>query len=356
MTARDSVLQTIRPSRRALLAAGVASAALSMPAIRSASAQEKVVYINTWGGAWEEAAKESLFAPFTKETGIEIRTVAPVSFAKLAAQVRTGVYEFDVTTLGVAELGRADQGKLLAEPDKSILDPAKLWPQASKMNGIASHSFGNIIAYRNEKFPQGLKDWADFWNVAKNPGSRSLQRYAARVIAMALLADGVSADKLFPYDLDRAFKSLDRIKPHIRVWWNQGPQSQQLLRDGEVDAIGMWDTQASRLVEQKAPVTVCLNQAVVDIAYWAVAKGTPRAANAWRFIAFAIQAEPLAKFSLKNAYGPMNPESFKFIPEAQARLLPTYPENFKSAIVLDAEQLLPQIDEMTKRFDQWLAS
>ncbi len=129
------------------------------------------------------------------------------------------------------------------------------------MNGVASHSFGNIIAYRNEKFPQGMKDWADFWNVSKNPGSRSLQRYAARVLAMALLADGVSPDKLFPYDLDRAFKSLDRIKPHVRVWWTQGPQSQQLLRDGEVDAIGMWDTQATRLVEQKAPVTVCLNQA-----------------------------------------------------------------------------------------------
>ena len=140
------------------------------------------------------------------------------------------------------------------------------------------------------------------------------------------------------------------------MWWTQGPQSQQLLRDAEVDAIGMWDTQATRLVEQKAPVTVCLNQAVIDIAYWAVAKGTPRAANAWRFVSFAIQAEPLARFSIKNAYGPMNPEAFKFIPEAQAKLLPTHPDNFKSAIVLDAEKLLPQLDEMTKRFDQWLTS
>jgi putative spermidine/putrescine transport system substrate-binding protein len=330
--------------------------ALSAPAIRRAAAQEKVLYVNTWGGAWEEAAKEALFAPFTRETGIEIRTVAPVSFAKLAAQVRTGVYEFDVTTLGVAELGRAAQAKLLAEPDKSILDPAKLWPQATAMNGVASHAFANIIAYRNEKFPNGLNDWADFWDVGKNPGSRSLQRYAARVLAMALLADGVSPDKLFPYDLDRAFKSLDRIKPHIRVWWTQGPQSQQLLRDGEIDAVGMWDTQASRLVEQKAPVTVNRRQAVIDIAYWAVAKGSPRAANAWRFIAFAITPEPLARFSLKNAYGPMNPEAFKFIPDAQAKLLSTYPENFRSAIILDAERLLPQLDEMTKRFDQWLTS
>ena len=355
MSTRRSAILT-GPSRRMLLTAGLAGAALSAPAVRRASAQEKVLYINTWGGAWEEAAKESLFAPFTKETGIEIRTVAPVSFAKLAAQVRTGVYEFDITTLGVAELARADHAKLIAEPDKAILDPAKLWPQAVKMNGVASHAFANIIAYRNDKFPQGVKDWADFWNVAKNPGSRSLQRYAARVIAMALLADGVAPDRLFPYDLDRAFKSLEKIKPHVRVWWTQGPQSQQLLRDGEIDAIGMWDTQASRLVEQKAPVTVNVNQAVIDIAYWAVAKGSPRAANAWRFISFAIRPEPLAQFSLRNAYGPMNPDAFKFITDAQAKTLSTYPENFKSAIVLDAEKLLPQLDEMTKRFDQWLTS
>jgi putative spermidine/putrescine transport system substrate-binding protein len=103
-------------------------------------------------------------------------------------------------------------------------------------------------------------------------------------------------------------------------------------------------------------VTVNRGQAVIDIAYWAVAKGSPRAANAWRFISFAITPEPLARFSLKNSYGPMNPDAFKFISDDQAKLLSTYPENFKSAIVLDAEKLVPQLDEMTKRFDQWLTS
>ncbi|CAH1654820.1 ABC transporter substrate-binding protein [Chelatococcus asaccharovorans] len=345
-------------SRRSFLATAAAGAALSMPAVRrAAAADEKVLYVNTWGGAWEEAAKEALFTPFTRDTGIEIRTVAPVSFAKLAAQVRTGVYEFDVTTLGVAELGRANQAKLIAAPDKAILDPAKLWPGAVVLDGVASHAFGNVLAYRNEKFPApGLQSWADFWDVQKFPGSRCLQRYAGRVIPIALLADGVAPDKLFPLDLDRAFKALDRIKPHIRVWWSQGPQSQQLLRDGEVDAIGMWNTQVQRLVEAKAPITVSWNQAVVDVAYWAVARGTPRSENAWRFVNYAVQPEPLAQFAVKNDYGPMNPEAFKYIPEDKAKQLPTWPANFKNSIVLDPAKMLPQIDEFSKRFDQWIAS
>ena len=48
---------------------------------------------------------------------------------------------------------------------------------------------------------------------------------------------GVAPADLFPYDLDRAFKSLDRIKKDVRVWWSQSPQSQQLLRDGGARAL-----------------------------------------------------------------------------------------------------------------------
>lgn len=342
-------------SRRHVLAA--MAAALSAPYVSRAQAQEKMLYINTWGGPWEAAAKESLFDPFTKETGIQIRTVSPVSFAKLAAQARTGIYEFDVTTLGVAELGRASQANLIEKVDSKILDPANLWPGAVTMNSVASHAFANLIAYRKDKFPNGgPQSWADFWDVAKFPGPRSLQNYPARVLAFALLADGVAPEKLFPYDLDRAFKSLDRIKPHVRVWWNQGPQSQQLIRDGEVDAIGIWNTNARVLADQKIPIEIVWNGAVLDIAVWVVARGTPRAQNAWKFLEFAVQGPNIAKFALKNNYGPMNPKAFEHLAESDAKQMPTWPENFKRSIVLNPELLLPQLDTMSKRFERWLAS
>lgn len=94
-------------SRRAVLGAGLFGAAmLASPSIRRASAEENALYVNTWGGDWEASVKKFLFEPFTADTGIEIRTVSPISFAKLAAQKTTGVYEFDVTTLGVADVAR----------------------------------------------------------------------------------------------------------------------------------------------------------------------------------------------------------------------------------------------------------
>lgn len=342
-------------TRRGLLSV-LGAGAVAMPFVRRARAAEQL-FINTWGGPWEEAARTYLFNPFTKETGIEIRTISPVSFAKLAAQVKTGVYEFDVTTLGVAELGRANHAKLLDSYDESKIPAAKLWPGAVTLNGVNSHAFANIIAYRKDKYPNGgPKTWAEFWDTAKYPGPRSLQNYPARVLAFALMADGVEPSKLFPYDLDRAFASLDKIKKDVRVWWSQSPQSQQLIRDGEVELIGMWNTSAQQLLDQKQPIELVFNQAVIDVATWVVAKGTPRSKNAWKFIEFAVSPERLAGFAQKNNYGPMNPAAFKHLsPEVVARM-PTSPENLPKSVVLDAEKLAAQFDVMAKRFEQWLSS
>lgn len=341
---------------RRLILAGSAAAALSAPFVRRARAAG-VLYVNTWGGPWEAAAREFLFDPFTRQSGIEIRTVSPVSFAKLAAQVRTGVYEFDVTTLGVAELGRANAAGLLDAYDAGKIPASALWPDAVTLNGVNSHAFANVIAYRKDKFPGGgPTSWAQFWDTGKFAGARCLQNYPARVLAFALLADGVPRDKLFPYDLDRAFKSLDRIKKDIRVWWSQSPQSQQLIRDGEVELIGMWNTSAQSLIAQGAPIHIEYNEAVIDIAAWVVAKGSPRARDAWRFIEFAVAPEQLAKFARRNNYGPMNPAALKFVPADVARMMPTAPENLSRSVVLDAGKLLPQLDVIAKRFEQWMAS
>ena len=81
-----------------------------------------------------------------------------------------------------------------------------------------------------------------------------------RTCIYALLADGVPMDKLYPLDFDRAFKKLDQIKPHIKVWWREGNQSQQLLRDGEVDMMSMWNARGSELKQQGVPVEVGLER------------------------------------------------------------------------------------------------
>ncbi|MFI5011995.1 MAG: ABC transporter substrate-binding protein [Hyphomicrobiales bacterium] len=344
-------------SRRGLLRAGLgASAFLAGPFIRRARAAE-TLYVNTWGGPWEVAAAKSLFPAFTKATGAEIRTVSPVSVAKLAAQIRTGAYEFDVTTLGAGDIVRANETGLIEEITPAISQKLGLWPDAVFQNGVASHAFSTIIAFRKDKYPNGgPQNWAEFWDTQKFAGPRSLQRYASRVLPLALAADGVPLDRLYPMDEERAFKSLERIKPSIRIWWTQGPQSQQLLRDAEVSAIGMWHSQATALADQGAPIEMVWNQAEIDRAYWVVAKGTPRAELAWQYIKAATSPEALAGFCKSANYGPLNPKAFDYLTPQEAAKTPTSPEHRKLAF--DQDTLHPGVDleQVSRRFDQWLGA
>src|SRR5499426_4904776 len=96
-----------RMSRRRVLALG-AGALLGAPAIiRPARAQGRTVYVNSYGGVWETSWRKAFFDPFTAQTGIQIKTVPGVSFAKLKAQVQTGNYLWDVVNLGDVEYGQA---------------------------------------------------------------------------------------------------------------------------------------------------------------------------------------------------------------------------------------------------------
>jgi len=339
--------------------AATATAAFAGPLVVTdhTIAQTRTIYVNTWGGSWTAAEEVAFFKPFTEQTGIRVRTVAPVSYAKLKAQVQSGNYEWDITSITQADLLRAEREGLVEPVDWTVVKKEKLFPDAVYANGLAYCALGTNLAYRRDKFPQGgPKSWADFWDVKKFPGNRAMLNNAVRTVQFALVADGVPVDKVFPLDVDRAFRKLDQIKPHIKVWWTQGNQSQQLLRDGEVDMIVMWNARASELQQQGHPVELVWPGATITTTMWGVAKGASNRKPAWEFLQFAVQPKPQADFANKLYYGPTNPEAFKYISPEVSRQLPTYPENVKVAIKPDTVAEADQTAKIQERFTQWLAS
>jgi putative spermidine/putrescine transport system substrate-binding protein len=334
------------------------AAALAGPFLpRRAIAQARTLYVNTWGGSWTAAEDAAYFKPFAEATGIRIRTVAPVSYAKLKAQVATRSYEWDLTSIEQGELRRAEKEGLIEPIDWSILQKDKLYPGAAFANGIGGCALGTNLVYRTDKFPNGgPKTWADFWDVDRFPGPRAMINNPVRALAFALVADGVPPDQVFPLDVERAFRKLDRIKRHIKVWWTQGNQSQQLLRDGEVHLMAMWNARASELKAQGVPVELVWHGATVHTTMWCVAKGAPNRDLAWQFIQFAVQPRPQAEFCNRLYYGPANPEAFQFINPAIADQMPTYPQNAKVTVRPDAEWFADHAAAVQERFAQWLAT
>ena len=85
--------------RRIFLQRGAAAVVGPLLVSERTIAQTRTLYINSWGGSYTAAQEVAYFKPFTAATGIQIRTVTPVSYGKVKAQVQSGRYEFDMTSV-----------------------------------------------------------------------------------------------------------------------------------------------------------------------------------------------------------------------------------------------------------------
>jgi len=348
-------------SRRTLIKTGAASAlVLAAPAIvsRESLAADEILYVNTWGGGWTAAQRTTMFAPFTAKTGIQIRTVEPVSFAKLKATIEAKTWEFDVTSFSSIEYYRAKAEGLVEPMDWKLFDKSKVNPACLEDEGCKSSVLGTVLIYNKNKFPNGgPKTWADFWDVKKFPGSRALNSTAPQTqIAFALLADGVPRDKISPFDLDRAFKSLDKIKPHIKVWWTQSAQSEQIFKDGEVDMMSIWSSRLANLTKAGAPYAVSWDGSQNDTGVWFMTKNTPRKAAAIKWMEFLCEPKPHGEFCEAQNLGPSNPDALKYMSAEAIALSPSAPEHEAVSFKQNSPWLGPQLSKISERFSEWLAS
>jgi putative spermidine/putrescine transport system substrate-binding protein len=343
--------------RRNLLKTGAAAAAaLAVLPTGRVWAAADTIYVNTWGGSWTAAEDAAFYKPFTAATGIQVQTVTPVNMAQLKQEVESGTYDWDLVANTDGLWLVAEKAGLTQPIDFSVVDKDKLWPGAVFGTGIRQVSLAYHLTYRTTKYPSGtIKGWADFWNVEKFPGSRSLYSEPEYAVIAALLADGVDRAKLYPLDLDRAFKKLDEIKPHIKVWWAQNSQSKQLFRDGEVDMIGLFNAHSLEMKNAGEPCDIVWDGSILLTNVWGVAKGSPNATNAWKFIQFASQPEQQAAFAKLVLYGPENPDAYKYLPPELKAQLPTSEEHKAVSVPIDPSWYVDNYDGLKERFTQWMA-
>ena len=345
-------------SRRRLLKTGAASAAiLAAPSVMRgvAAAEDNTVYVGTWGGAWGRAQETYFNKPFTEKTGIKCVAVGGISLAKVKAMVETGTYDFDICDMNYPQ---AEHDKLVQPMDRSVMDFTNIGPEGILANGLRDATFATQLVYRKDKFPNGgPKNWADFWDVKKFPGKRALNTRPNTILEFALMADGVPVDKVYPLDIERAFKKLNEIKPHITVWWSQIVEATRLIHDGEVDMISLWSSGVKMLKDSNDPVEVVWNQAHLEVggAFYVI-KGTPRAKNAFKYLEFFHDPKQHAEFCRTLAFGPGNPKCFEYMSKEEIALAPTAPQNWSIGVVPDYDWLTPRNAMLQERFSQWQAA
>jgi putative spermidine/putrescine transport system substrate-binding protein len=349
-------------SRRTFLAgaAGVAAAATGpFVWIPRAGAAGKVV-IRTIGGSYEEANVKAIFEPFTKATGIEIVKV-PATLGKLLAMFESGNIELDVVDAGeLGVLSLSQKGALDKINYKSwkLTNPEDFDPAIRRDDMIADIYFSSVLGYNSQTFPTGKqpRSWAEFWDLKKFPGPRMLADLASGAVDLefALLADGVPRDKIYPIDVDRAFKALDRVRPGIRKFWDTGALSAQMLADKEVVLGSIWNGRLQAVADKGAPLAIEWNEAMLQTQYWAILKGAKNLENAQRFIEFACQPEIQASHARLIPYGPTNRQAFKSVPADVAARLPSSPEHKGKAFLQNGKWWADNRAMVSERWSQWL--
>jgi putative spermidine/putrescine transport system substrate-binding protein len=347
------------PARRRILqGAGALAVAGAMPL--AARAQDKQIVVSDPGGPYTTAYREAFYDPFEKATGIKVVSVARESqpVAQFAAMVQTKNYVWDVTTLTLsADIPYLESKGLLEPIGLKASDYPDVMPEAITPNWLGVDVYSTVLAYRTDKFKDsGPKSWADFWDVKKFPGRRCLRRSPLDTLEQALLADGVPLDKLYPLDVDRAFASLDKIKPHINIWWTSGAQAMQAIQSGDVDMISTWNGRAQAAKDGGAPVSIVWNQGLYSIEGWGIPKGTPRADAAKQFVRFCADAKRQALLTRTLAYGPTNKKAFETIAKERAALLPTAPDNIRNMRLPSPQWWEANRQKVTERFNSWIIS
>lgn len=321
---------------------------------KSDSSDKKLVVVS-WGGDYQDAQDKAMFQPFMKDTGVKLTVDGPVNIGKVKSMVDSGNIQWDVVDALGQDIPKLVSQGLLEPIDYSIVDKTDLMEGAAGEYDVDIDFYSTVLSYNTKNLPNGKtpESWADFFDTKTFPGNRSLYKSPITTLEIALLADGVSKDKLYPLDVDRAFKVLDKIKDDI-IWWEQGAQPAQLLSDKEVVMAAAWNARVASAISSGQTLGYTYNQGILDAESWVVVKGSKNKQTAMEFINYASKAKPQADLLSIMPYGPTNTKAFELMDAEYAKTLPTHEDNVGKQLFLDVDYWNEHFDEINDRFQEWL--
>lgn len=344
--------------KRRTVLAGAASAAVPFAARAQGANDLKstTIVFTSWGGAYQDAEKVAYCEPFEKATGAKVVQDGPVNPAKFRAMAASGTPDWDVVDITGGFIEVAAKDGLLEKIDPKLIHLDRIDPRFVHEYGVGCIVWSSNLGYSTTAFPNDPpKTWADLFDLKKYPGKRTLQDSPVASLEVALLADGVAPDKLYPLDADRAFKKLSEIKKQV-VFWSTNSQSQQLFVDREVVAGIILNGRVYDAAQKGAKIALSWEQNIQQVDYLVVPKGSKNRDAAMRLIDTMTVAENQAKVANLIAYSPTNPEALKGIDAKVTPWLCTTPENIQKGFVLSQVYWRDHLKDLTERWTSWKLS
>jgi len=349
--------QQMTTTRRRLLA-GAALGALAAPAImsRRARAADTALTITSWGGDYHQSVQDVFAAPFTKETGIPVTLVDNGDMAKVKAQVLSKAVQWDVIDAPAAFATSGANDKLWEPLDMTIIRVKDLiQPPAPDYMPIYLYSGGLLWDSKRTPDSKHPVDFAGFYDITRFPGRRVMRSLASETMEAALVADGVAPKDLYPLDIDRAFRALDRIKPHVTKWASSTPEQVSSVVQNEADFSYSYFNRVKSAEKAGASLGFSFEQTVNSLDFFAVPKGTNNKEAAMRFIDFSLRPDRQAEWAIRGYYLPNTQAAMEQVKSSPNKAYLPDLGNGKNVIV-NAEWWGANYAAVQKRYAEWMIS
>lgn len=345
--------------RRACLAVLTVVSLLAASSARAADLAVSV-FISPIG----EVLKKGVLEPYQKQSGIDLRIDSrDWGLGSVRAKVEAGGADWDLVTNEETEVLQGCDEGVFAEIDRSRLPGLADFDKIGESYkcGVPFIFYSSVLAYDKKKLKELPSSWADLWDRAKWPGRRAMRKNPVQTLEVALMADGVARSDVYKVlatkaGVDRAFRKLDEIKSDI-VWWVNAGQSRQLLASGEV-VMGMsYDNGIAFFNKtQGTDFGMSRKDVILLTDFWSIVRGSRHVDNAYKFLNYASQPEIQAAVTNGLAISTPNRKAVAFVNPDWKPFLTPNPDALQDAVPLDAEFWVNNTDELTRRFDAWLAA
>lgn len=340
------------------------------------------VTLTTWGGAWTDAQVQAYIPEAEKELGIKIGLVNySGGLSEIKAQIEAGDIRWDIIdALSSDTVVGCDEGYFLEVNLDDILPPSPDGTPASEEFTLPMPNkcaFPNVVfawsfAYKDTTYlkekPTKIQDFFDTKNF---PGRRGIHKGARQNLEIALMADGVSPDKVYEIlgtedGVQRALSKIEKLCSDPNggcVFWKAGSKAPELvMTEDVVMSTGYNGRFFNAAVGEGAPITQVYDGLAFDLVYFVIVKGGPNTEDAKRVLSYITNTQNGANISKYLAYSPLRQSSMEIIQANEPWYkdgktdimphLPTNPANLANAITLDTVFWADYGTELEEKWEQ----
>lgn len=308
-----------------------------------------------FGGAVHDDFRAAYLDEFSSLTGVEITDGSPFDYAQVRAQVESGNYQYDIITGAPTSIDQ-ECGVLYEElPDDLFNWDGVRDEYESSRCSVPHGTTALLLTYNTNTYGDNPPTTcADFFDTEAFPGVRGMwTSVLGYPLEVALLADGVEPEDIYPIDYDRAFAKLDEIRDDLSLFENL-TVGQEGQANEEYDMLMMTSVRGYRNALAGTPYKPVWGCSVGQVTALGILKGTPRLRQTIALAGYATTAEAQTRAASIRAQTPVTEGlELEDVDPVMQDYISFFHEDEMPIPVVDTDWWAENFDDAEQRFQQW---